>query len=174
MKTKLIYTSPKRKTYAYIRDVSITFIFTLFILFRKKNIQSFFEDLVGKDKGETILYILISFLFLIIVFYFLSRRKKQIGIIEMSNEFLVLQLKKNTLSFNIKELINFSIKTSYFIPNEEIVGLYSSYNNWLFFEYLNKKYKYQFEIESYYKGNQFKELINFWKKNDNFTLIDEK
>lgn len=87
---------------------------------------------------------------------------------------LTIQLKKSSLSFNIEQLTNFSIKTSYFIPHEELVGLYSSYNNWLYFEYMNINYQYQFIIDSVYKGNQFKELVTHWKNNDNFTLIEEK
>ena len=172
--TKLIYTSPKRSTYVLIRDFCLSFIMMMVVLFRRKNVESFFVEIFGEEIAEIILYCFSLAFVLLIVFYYLSRKKKQIGGLNMSEESFTIQIKKDTLSFNIKEITNFTIKTTYFIPNEELVGLYSSYNNWLLFEYMNKKYVYQFIIDSYYKGNQFKELVVYWKNNYSLTLTEEK
>ncbi len=173
-KAKLIYTSPKRKTFVKIRDISLSFILILNVLLRINIVRLFFEKLFGKNIVEAILYILIISLLILITFYFLSRKNKQIGELSMSKELLNINTRENTLSFKINQMKNFIIKTSCFIPNEELVGLYTSYNNLLIFEYINTKYRYRFTVESYYKANQFKDLVDYWKKNnDNFTLIEE-
>lgn len=173
-KAKIIYTSPKRKIFVRIRDVSLTFILIFSMVFRKNEILLFFERMFGETVGAIVLLIFLFSLLGLITFYFLSRRKKQTGELTLTEEVLNIQDKKEALQINIKQLKNFTIKTNIFIPNEEYVGLYSSYNNWLIFEYMNTKYIYQFIIESYFKGNQFKELVDYWKKNHSFTLIEEK
>ncbi len=173
-KAKLIYTSPKRKTFVKIRDISLSFILILNVLLRIDIVRLFFEKLFGENIVDIILYILIISLLILVTFYFLSRKNKQIGKLSMSEEKLTISTEKNTLSFNINQLKSFIIKTSYFMPNEELVGLYTSYNNLLIFEYKDTKYSYRFTIESFYRGNQFKKLVDYWKKNNNnFTLIEE-
>lgn len=174
MTTQLIKTPPKRKTFVKIRDFLFILVLVLTIIFRRNNIQSFFETIAGQNDGEIVLYFFLFSIFLLISFYILTRRKKVVGILIITDESFTIQTKKDTQVFRINQLTNFKIKTSYFIPNKENVGLLSSYNNWLHFEYKGENYKYQFIIDSNYQGNQFEELMKIWKKYDSFTLINEK
>jgi hypothetical protein len=97
----------------------------------------------------------------------------EIGKLEMSIDKLVIQLKDKTLSFNITELSNFKILRKYSDIKKETVSLISSYENWLIFDILNVSYNFQFKVESDFKNRQLTELMNDWKGNSDFCLIEE-
>jgi hypothetical protein len=99
---------------------------------------------------------------------------KKIGRLEMSIDELIIQLKNKTLSFNIRQLSNFKIQRKYTDIKKETVSLISSYDNWLIFDMLNVTYNFQFKIESDFKNRQLTDLMNNWKENSSFNLIEEK
>jgi hypothetical protein len=102
------------------------------------------ENFVNDGFGPFIFIFLLSTVFLIFYFHFLSRRMKEIGKLEMSNDKLVIHLKDKTLSFNILEISNLKILRKYSDIIKETVSLISSYENWLIFDMLNITYKFQF------------------------------
>ena len=174
-RAKLIITSPKRKMYVYIRDICLSGVVLIAVIFRRHNIQSLLDRLFGEIIANLIFIVFLLLIGLLVVFYLLSRFKKKVGDITISKEAIIISANGRSESFPLTVIRNLIIKTDYFIPNEEQVGLYSSYNNWLIFEYLNHRYEFQFIIDSVYKGNQFKELVEYFKiYNDNFSLINEK
>lgn len=142
-------------------------------LFRIKFIQTQLENFANDGFSPIIIILLLSTVFLIFYFHFLSRRMKEIGKLEMSIDKLVIQLKDKTLSFNITELSNFKILRKYSDIKKETVSLISSYENWLIFDILNVTYNFQFKVESDFKNRQLTELMNDWKGNSDFCLIEE-
>ena len=142
-------------------------------LFRIKFIQTQIENFANDGFGPIIIILLLSPVFLIFYFHFLSRRMNEIGKLEMSIDKLVIQLKDKTLSFNITELSNFKILRKYSDIKKETVSLISSYENWLIFDILNVSYNFQFKVESDFKNRQLTELMNDWKGNSDFCLIEE-
>jgi hypothetical protein len=174
-RAKLIITLPKRKMYVYIRDICLSGVVLIAVIFRRHNIQALLDRLFGEIIATIILFVFLLLLGFLSVFYLLSRFKRKVGDIFISNEAIVISENGRSESFPLKLIQNMTIKTDYFIPNEEQVGLYSSYNNWIIFEYLNQKYEFQFVIDSIYKGDQFKELVEYFKADiENFSLTSEK
>ncbi len=174
MTVQIIQTSQRRRTHYLIRNFCISLLVIFIALFRIKFIQTQLEKSLNEEFGLFYFIFLISTVILIFYFHFLSRRMKKIGRLEMSIDELIIQLKNKTLSFNIRQLSNFKIQRKYTDIKKETVSLISSYDNWLIFDMLNVTYNFQFKIESDFKNRQLTDLMNNWKENSSFNLIEEK
>lgn len=124
------------------------------------------KTLFGENASSIGLYLIFITIVLLLVFHFLSRRKKQLGKLIFTSDKIETHLQNKTYSFNISEIKGFELKIGVSDGRREFRTLISSYDNWLFFEDNNIKYNYQFVIDSDYASKQLTELINIWKSNN--------
>ena len=120
------------------------------------------------------LIIYLTLILVFILFYYLSRRRKTIGKLIVTEQTIEIETKNQSYEVKISDLNNFSVDSKYLRTRKEFASLAGSIDNWILFDFQNNKYNYQFAITSGYAGNKFRELIVDWSKNDNFKLINEK
>ena len=170
MTTKIIKVSSNRLVFIRLRNILLSINFLLFAILEIERINIYLENIFGDIIAYVFLSIIIVSLILIVIFHILARRKQHVGILNLHEKYFTINQNNSIFTVDIKQLSNYAITTNYFNTEEKSTGLASSYNNWLQFEYKNNEYKYQFVIESNFIGNQFENLIDNWKNNDNFTL----
>jgi hypothetical protein len=173
MTTKIIFTSPKRNTYIRIRNICITIVILFSILFRRDEGQAIATTLLGKYAAEIVLFVYFSSIVSLITLHILSRKKRILGKIEMTKESLTVQIRKSEQIFKIDKFSNFKIFQNLANVKNEPVGLISSYDNRISFEYENINYIFQFILESMYQNNQFNELKSFWMNNTDIEFIEQ-
>ena len=76
MTKKKIKVSGKRSRYVLLRNYCVALLFILLALFRSKSIQTYCERFFGELFGEIILFIIIATVISVLLFHFLSMRKK--------------------------------------------------------------------------------------------------
>jgi hypothetical protein len=91
----------------------------------------------------------------------------------MTKESLTVQIRKSEQIFKIDKFSNFKIFQNLANVKNEPVGLISSYDNCISFEYENINYMFQFILESMYQNNQFNELKSFWMNNTEIEYIEQ-
>ena len=174
MTTKIISTSPYKKTFETIVNVLLMIILALTVIIRFPDTITYCKKMFSETIGYIFLTIYLTLIIALVVLYYFSRKRKTLGKLTMTSESIEIETIDRKIEFKISELDNFKVDSKYLRTRKELAGLTSSIDNWILFDFRNNTFKYQFPITSSYDGNRFRELIIDWSKNVNFTLIDKK